>query len=78
MPFDPGRMDDPNPDVLEQFAQSVKVTEEDLRRIMDLDQLRANNQTWDDFILKFADWCFDQGFVEGTAEADMRHEQGSG
>ncbi len=77
MPFDRGRMDDPNPSAFEQFDAAVA------RRGITVfpdeefgfQLLALINETGGLIVEKFADWCYDQGFAEGVAEGGLEHEQ---
>jgi len=67
MPFDQGRIGDLNPDLLQQFMAQVTLTSDEETELA---------ITPSEILLKFADWCYDQGVAEGMAEADTFAEQG--
>ena len=64
MPFDRGPMDDPNPGA----AVELFLSDSD----MDADEKEQFDRILPLYLLeRFADWCYDQGFVEGRLHVRM-------
>ena len=81
MPFDQGRMDDPNPGPTDLFEQAwidhkVELTDQERLAFVELIDREEKTFGFDTLLSKFADWCYDQGVAEGMAEADTFAEQG--